>query len=215
MISAHRAETPKEAWEQLVAGNTRFIAGEPAHPRQDVDHRDDLAAGQKPFATLFGCADSRLSAEIIFDLGLGDLFVVRNAGQTISQSVVGSLEYAVSNLGVHLILVLAHDDCGAIRIAMDSRLDDANPLPPNIRAITDAIQPAIDRVLLTNATSNVSEIFIDDVGAEHLRDTIAELLSQSELVGDAVANGSLGIVGATYNLREGHVIPSIVFGDID
>ena len=215
MISTHRAETPKEAWEQLLAGNTRFIAGQPAHPRQDVDHRDDLAAGQKPFATLFGCADSRLSAEIIFDLGLGDLFVVRNAGQTISQSVVGSLEYAVSNLGVHLILVLAHDDCGAVRIAMDSRLDDASPLPPNIRAITDAIQPAIDRVLLTNSTSNVSEIFIDDVGAEHLRDTIAELLAQSELVGDAVADGSLGIVGATYNLREGHVIPSIVFGDMD
>jgi len=215
MISAHRAETPKEAWEQLLAGNTRFIAGQPAHPRQDVDHRDDLAAGQKPFATLFGCADSRLSAEIIFDLGLGDLFVVRNAGQTISQSVVGSLEYAVSSLGVHLILILAHDDCGAIRIAMDSRLDGARPLPPNIRAITDAIQPAIERVLSANATSDVRDIFIDDVGAEHLRDTIAELLSQSELVGDAVANGSLGIVGATYNLREGHVIPSIVFGDMD
>jgi carbonic anhydrase len=215
LISTHRAETPKEAWEQLLAGNTRFIAGQPAHPRQDVDHRDDLAAGQKPFATLFGCADSRLSAEIIFDLGLGDLFVVRNAGQTISQSVVGSLEYAVSSLGVQLILILAHDDCGAIRIAMDSRLDGARPLPPNIRAITDAIQPAIERVLSANATSDVRDIFIDDVGAEHLRDTIAELLSQSELVGDAVANGSLGIVGATYNLREGHVIPSIVFGDMD
>ena len=98
---------------------------------------------------------------------------------------------------------------------MDSRLDEAQPLPSNIRAITDAIQPAIDRVLLANATSDINEIFIDDVGKEHLRDTISELLSQSELVGDAVANGSLGIVGATYNLREGHVIPSIVFGDID
>ncbi len=215
MISAHRAETPREAWEQLILGNKRFISGEPAHPRQDVDHRDELAAGQRPFATLFGCSDSRLSAEIIFDLGLGDLFVVRNAGQTISQSVVGSLEYAVSNLGVHLILVLAHDDCGAVRIAMDSRLDEAQPLPSNIRAITDAIQPAIDRVLLANATSDINEIFIDDVGKEHLRDTISELLSQSELVGDAVANGSLGIVGATYNLREGRVTPSIVFGDID
>ena len=215
MNSAHRAETPREAWEQLILGNKRFISGEPAHPRQDVDHRDELAAGQRPFATLFGCSDSRLSAEIIFDLGLGDLFVVRNAGQTISQSVVGSLEYAVSNLGVHLILVLAHDDCGAVRIAMDSRLDEAQPLPSNIRAITDAIQPAIDRVLLANATSDINEIFIDDVGKEHLRDTISELLSQSELVGDAVANGSLGIVGATYNLREGRVTPSIVFGDID
>jgi carbonic anhydrase len=116
---------------------------------------------------------------------------------------------------VNLILVLAHDDCGAVRAAIDSRKPDSTPLPVNIRSITDAIQPAIDRVLLANATSDINEIFIDDVGEEHLRDTIAELLSHSELVGDAVANGSLGIVGATYNLREGHVIPSIIFGDID
>ena len=214
-MSAQRPETPRDAWQQLVAGNGRFISGTLAHPRQDVDRRDALADGQRPFAALFGCADSRLSAEIIFDLGLGDLFVVRNAGQTISQSVVGSLEYAVSVLGVSLILVLAHDDCGAVRAAIDSRKPDATPLPVNIRSITDAIQPAIDRVLLANASSDVNEIAVDAVGEEHLRDTIAELLSQSELVGDAVANGSLGIVGATYNLREGHVIPSIVFGDID
>lgn len=207
--------TPREAWAQLVAGNDRFIAGTPAHPRQDVDHRDALAQGQKPFAALFGCADSRLSAEIIFDLGLGDLFVVRNAGQTISQSVVGSLEYAVNALGVHLILVLAHDECGAVRAAIDSRQPDATPLPVNIRAITDAIQPAIDRVLLANATQNIDEIHIDDVGEEHLRDTISELLTQSELVGEAIANGTVGIVGATYNLREGRVTPSIVFGDIE
>ena len=207
--------TPREAWSQLVAGNDRFIAGKPAHPRQDVDHRDALAGGQRPFAALFGCADSRLSAEIIFDLGLGDLFVVRNAGQTISQSVIGSLEYAVNTLGVHLILVLAHDECGAVRAAIDSRRPDAVPLPVNIRAITDTIQPAIDRVLLARATSNIDEIHIDDVGEEHLRDTISELLTGSELVGEAIANGSLGIVGATYNLREGRVTPSIVFGDID
>lgn len=215
MVTTARADTPRAAWNQLVAGNDRFITGNPAHPRQDVDHRDELAAGQRPFATLFGCADSRLSAEIIFDLGLGDLFVVRNAGQTISQSVVGSLEYSVSNLGVHLILVLAHDECGAVRIAMESRRDDAAPLPPNIRAITDTIQPAIDRVLLANATSDIDDINIDAVGEEHLRDTIAELLAQSELVSEAIANGTLGIVGATYNLREGRVTPSIIFGNIE
>lgn len=212
---AHLPETPREAWAQLLAGNERFIAGTPAHPRQDVDHRDSLAAGQKPFAALFGCADSRLSAEIIFDLGLGDLFVVRNAGQTISQSVIGSLEYAVASLGVHLILVLAHDECGAVRAAIDSRLPDAPMLPVNIRAITDTIQPAINRVLLANATTEVADIHIDDVGEEHLRDTISELLTQSELVSEAIANGSLGIVGATYSLREGHVKPSIIFGDLD
>lgn len=214
-MTENRPATPRDAWKHLVAGNGRFISGTLAHPRQDVDRRDALADGQRPFAALFGCADSRLSAEIIFDLGLGDVFVVRNAGQTISQSVIGSLEYAVSALGVSLILVLAHDNCGAVRAAIESRHPDATPLPVNIRSITDAIQPAIDRVLLANGTNDVDQIAVDDVGKEHLRETIAELLSNSELTGDAVANGSLGIVGATYNLREGHVIPSIVFGDID
>ena len=214
-MSSTQPSNPREAWSQLVAGNNRFVAGTPAHPRQDVDRRDSLAQGQRPFAALFGCADSRLSAEIIFDLGLGDLFVVRNAGQTISQSVIGSLEYAVSALGVNLIVVLAHDECGAVRAAMDSRQPDATPLPVNIRVITDAIQPAIDRVLLANATQNIDDIHIDNVGEEHLRDTISELLTQSELVSEAVANGTVGIVGATYILREGSVTPSLVFGDIE
>jgi carbonic anhydrase len=191
------------------------VAGTPAHPRQNVEHRDSLSEGQQPFAALFGCADSRISAEIIFDVGLGDLFVVRNAGQTISPSVIGSLEYAVNALGSKLIVVLAHDNCGAVRAAFDSRQPDATPLPVNIRSITDAIQPAIDRVLLANGTSNVDDIQIDDVGEEHLRDTIAELLTHSELLAEAVADGSLGIVGATYILREGRVTPSLVFGDIE
>ncbi len=214
-MSSTQPSNPREAWSQLVAGNDRFVAGTPAHPRQDVEHRDSLAQGQRPFAALFGCADSRLSAEIIFDVGLGDLFVVRNAGQTISQSVIGSLEYAVNALGVNLIVVLAHDECGAVRAAIDSRHPEATPLPVNIRSITDAIQPAIDRVLLANATQNIDDIHIDDVGKEHLRDTISELLTQSELVSEAIANGTVGIVGATYILREGRITPSLVFGDIE
>ncbi len=172
-------------------------------------------SGQQPFAALFGCADSRISAELIFDVGLGDLFVVRNAGQTISQSTIGSLEYAVHRLGVHLIVVLAHDDCGAVREAIDSRRPDATPLPVNIRAITDTIQPAIDRVMLSLATTEVDKLDSSVVGEEHLRDTISELLTHSELVGEAVAEGSVGIVGATYKLREGRVNPSIVFGTIE
>jgi carbonic anhydrase len=207
--------TPRDTWRLLREGNDRFVNGTPAHPNQDVSHRDSVADGQTPYAALFGCSDSRLGAEIIFDAGLGDLFVVRNAGQTISQSVVGSLEYAVSTLKTHLILVLAHDKCGAVTAAVDSRREDAALLPPNIRALTDTIQPAIDRVLLNNATTDVNDINVDDVGAEHLRDTIAELLATSELISEAVAVGDVAIVGATYNLREGHVVPSVVIGDIN
>lgn len=199
----------------MRAGNDRFVKGTPAHPNQDMNHRDSVADGQTSYAALFGCSDSRLGAEIIFDVGLGELFVVRNAGQTISQSVVGSLEYAVAALKVHLILVLAHDNCGAVQAAVDSRRPDAVMLPVNIKVLTDTIQPAIDRVLLNNATTDVDEINIDAVGEEHLRDTIAELLGTSELIAEAIATGDLAIVGATYNLREGHVIPSVVLGDIE
>ncbi|MET0303520.1 MAG: carbonic anhydrase, partial [Microbacteriaceae bacterium] len=103
----------------MVRGNDRFVAGEPRHPRQDVERRTATAQLQTPHAALFGCSDSRLAAEIIFDKGLGDLFVVRNAGQVISDSVVGSLEYAVAVLNVPLILVLGHDECGAVKAAID------------------------------------------------------------------------------------------------
>ena len=118
--SANLAKTPQQAWDEMLAGNQRFVTGTLAHPRQDIDHREVLAAAQLPFAALFGCSDSRLSAEIIFDVGLGDLFVVRNAGQVIAKSILGSLEYAVEVLQVPLIIVLGHDDCGAIKATIDS-----------------------------------------------------------------------------------------------
>jgi hypothetical protein len=93
-------QAPADVWAEMVEGNARFVAGTPQHPRQDVERRAALAHVQRPVAALFGCSDSRLAAEIIFDKGLGDLFVVRNAGQIISDSVLGSLEYAVAVLGV-------------------------------------------------------------------------------------------------------------------
>ena len=207
--------TPRDAWQLIREGNARFVSGSPQHPNQDGAHRDTVAEGQTPYAALFGCSDSRLGAEIIFDAGLGDLFVVRNAGQTISQSVVGSLEYAVAVLNVQLILVLAHDSCGAVKAAVNSRREDAEQLPPNIKALTDTIQPAINRVMISHATTNIDDINVDEVGEEHLRDTIGELLGTSELIAEAVAAGAIAVVGATYNLREGHVVPSVVIGDIE
>jgi carbonic anhydrase len=207
--------TPRDAWKLLTDGNLRFVSGSPAHPNQDGAHRDTVADGQTPYAALFGCSDSRLGAEIIFDVGLGELFVVRNAGQTISQSVTGSLEYAVAVLKVNLILVLAHDSCGAVKAAVDSRRELAAPLPANIKALTDTIQPAINRVMISYATTNIDDISVDEVGEEHLRDTIGELLGTSELIAEAVAAGEVAVVGATYNLKEGHVVPSVVIGDIE
>ncbi|CAN5195713.1 carbonic anhydrase [soil metagenome] len=203
--------TPSQAWQEMLRGNERFIEGAPQHPRQDVERREELAFKQEPDAALFGCSDSRLAAEIIFDKGIGDLFVVRNAGQVISDSVVGSLEYAVSVLGVPLIVVLGHDECGAVRAAIDSVGKDAPALPPHIASLVSKIVPAVKRV---SAAQPDHAIDSHDVGREHLRDTIAELLASSELITDAIAAGTLAIVGANYRLREGRAVPDVVVGQI-
>ena len=202
--------TPAQVWREMVRGNERFVAGEPQHPRQDVEHREQLALAQAPHAALFGCSDSRLAAEIIFDKGLGDLFVVRNAGQVISESVVGSLEYAVAVLDVPLIVVLGHDACGAVRAAIDSVGPDAPPLPPHIARLIEPIVPAVRRVPAEGDGPDAME-----VGREHLRDTVAELLQSSELISDAVAAGTLAVVGANYRLAEGKVVPDVILGSVD
>lgn len=197
--------TPADVWREMVRGNERFVAGEPQHPRQDVERRSELAGGQEPHAALFGCSDSRLAAEIIFDKGLGDLFVVRNAGQVISDSVIGSLEYAVAVLRVPLILVLGHDACGAVQAAIDQAGADAPALPVHIRSLIAPIAPAVARVPGHDPS---------EVGREHLRDTVAELLEQSELISDAVAAGTLAVVGANYRLDEGRVVPDVIVGTV-
>lgn len=212
--------TPAQAWAEMVRGNERFVTGAPAHPRQDVDRRAEIVDAQNPTSALFGCSDSRLAAEIIFDKGLGDLFVVRNAGQIISDSVVGSLEYAVGVLNVPLIVVLGHDNCGAVRGAIDMLGKDSTPLPPHIESLVSRIVPAIRRVagkaglFAPDGTLNPQAVDALEVGREHLRDTIAELMESSELITQAIADGNLAIVGANYRLGQGRVQPDVVVGDI-
>lgn len=212
MTPTETRRTPGEVWGEMLRGNARFVAGEPQHPRQDVERRAELAGGQRPDAALFGCSDSRLAAEIIFDKGLGDLFVVRNAGQVSSDSVVGSLEYAVAVLEVPLIVVLAHDACGAVGAAIESTTPDAPNLPPHIWRQIAPIVPAVRRVL--RSASPAGTVDPAEVGREHLRGTVAELLHSSELISDAVAAGTLAIVGANYRLGEGTAIPEIIVGDV-
>ena len=204
--------TPSQAWQEMLRGNDRFVAGVPSHPRQDVERRTELANAQFPHAALFGCSDSRLAAEIIFDKGIGDLFVVRNAGQVISDSVIGSLEYAVSVLNVPLIVVLGHDECGAVRAAIDSQGVDAPRLPPHIASLISKIVPAVKRVVAD--TPPTIRIDSHKVGREHLRDTIAELLASSELISDAIAAGTLAVVGANYRLLEGRAVPDMIVGAV-
>jgi carbonic anhydrase len=206
--------SPAKVWQEMVRGNERFVSGAPLHPRQDVERREQLAFKQSPDAALFGCSDSRLAAEIIFDKGIGDLFVVRNAGQIISDSVIGSLEYAVGVLDVPLIVVLGHDECGAVLAAIDSQGPDATPLPPHITSLISKIIPAVRRVGRSAGVLDPGSIDSQEVGREHLRDTIAELLEASELISDAIAAGTLAVVGANYRLLEGRAVPDVIVGSV-
>jgi carbonic anhydrase len=195
-----------EAWRRLADGNHRFIADRPEHPRQDADRRAELADGQKPVAVMLGCSDSRVAAEVLFDQGLGDLFVIRNAGQIASASAIASIEYAVAVLGVPLVVVLAHDRCGAVQAAIDAAGPDAPLLPPLIAAHIDRIRPAVE------AAPDVDPA---TVGEAHLQATVAALLAESELLAAAVADGSVDVVGANYRLAEGRVERRFAVGGTD
>ncbi len=209
-------KTPADTWRELRAGNARFVAGTPQHPRQDVERRASLTETQRPLVTIFGCSDSRLAAEIIFDVGLGDAFVVRNAGQVVTPSALGSLEYAVGILQVPLIIVLAHDGCGAVRAAIDSQGPEAAPLPHNIAGLVDKIVPAVRKVTGGEQSQPIDPAHVDAgfVGREHLRNTVAELVASSEMISDAIAAGTLAVVGANYRLLEGRVETDVVVGAV-
>jgi carbonic anhydrase len=199
LTKSNRPQTPAEAWAAILEGNQRFVTDKPAHVRQDFGLRQELAKEQKPFAALFGCADSRLSAEIIFDVGLGDLFVVRNAGQVIAETILGSLEYAVEVLGVPLILVLGHDECGAIRATMNSTEGQPMPKGEFIHNLVERITPTV----LAAKANGLNEI--DEITAVHIKHTIDELIARSTLIAERIESGKLAVVGANYKLALGEI----------
>ncbi len=203
-----RPQTGKDAWKLLLDGNQNFVHGTPAHPRQDADVRRAIANKQTPFAALFGCSDSRLAAEMIFDVGLGDLFVVRNAGQVIAETILGSLEFAVEVLKVPLILVLGHDECGAVRATMDAAAGKLQVEGEFIHKLVDRIMPTVERSHAAGDTS------IDDITARHVADTIEELLESSNVISNAVKTGKLAVVGANYKLELGDIHMVVSHGDL-
>jgi carbonic anhydrase len=199
--------SPLTAWKALKEGNERFVAGTPEHPSQSVEHRASLAAVQKPTAVVFGCADSRVAAEIIFDQGLGDMFVVRTAGHVIDSSVLGSLEYAVTVLDVPLIVVLGHDSCGAVEATL-AALDDGAVPGGYVRDVVERVTPSIllgRRLGLTR---------VDEFEAYHVRETGAQMLARSAAIADRVASGGLAIIGLTYHLADGRIVLRDFIGDI-
>ena len=188
--------TPAQAWLRLQEGNARFINSQSSHPNQDASRRTALVDQQNPFAVIFGCSDSRLAAEIIFDLGLGDIFVVRTAGQVIDDAVLGSLEYSVGILDVPLIVVLGHDNCGAITATMNAI--DTGTMPTGfLRDLVERITPSV----LTARRNGHEDI--NSTSVEHVRQTAQRLIDNSRVVSDAVQRGSTAVVGVAYRLEEG------------
>ncbi|MFF3135362.1 carbonic anhydrase [Streptomyces mirabilis] len=188
--------TPSEALNLLLAGNERFVAGSPQHPNQDAARRAATAPGQRPFAVLFGCSDSRLAAEIIFDRGLGDLFVVRTAGHVAGPEVLGSIEYGVSILDCPLVIVLGHDSCGAVA-ATRAALTDGLGATGYVRDVVERVTPS---VLAARAAGLTQE---DDIIAEHIRHTVDLLLDRSRVLADQVTTGRTAVVGLSYRLADG------------
>jgi len=199
--------SPAKAWKALKEGNERFVAGHPEHPSQSIEHRASLAVAQRPTAVVFGCADSRVAAEIIFDQGLGDMFVVRTAGHVIDAAVLGSIEYAVGVLRVPLIVVLGHDSCGAVKATLDA-LDEGRVPGGFVRDVVERVTPSI----ILGRRDGLTRV--DEFEARHVIETGAQLLSRSTAIGEGVEAGEVAIVGVTYHLADGRIVLREHLGDI-
>ncbi|GAA2271886.1 carbonic anhydrase [Streptomyces atrovirens] len=196
MTEKIQTPTPRDAFELLMAGNQRFVAGTPEHPNQDAVRRTETAPSQKPFAVLFGCSDSRLAAEIIFDRGLGDLFVVRTAGHVAGTEVLGSIEFGAAVLNAPLVVVLGHDSCGAVAAAC-SALQDGQTPGGFVRDVVERVTPS---VLAARAAGRESA---EEILAEHIEHTVDLLLERSHVLAERAADGRLGVVGLSYRLADG------------
>ncbi|WP_024800303.1 carbonic anhydrase [Nocardia sp. BMG51109] len=198
---------PISSWKSLRDGNDRFVDGVLQHPGQGADDRARLVNGQQPSAILFGCGDSRVAAEIIFDRGLGDMFVVRTAGHVVDSSVLGSIEYGVEVLGVPLIVVLGHDSCGAVRATIDA-LDGGDVPGGFIRSVVERVTPSILMGRRDGLTT------VDELEARHVVETSRLLVQRSPIIAERVASGECAIAGVTYKLADGRAQLRGVVGDI-
>jgi carbonic anhydrase len=190
--------TPDGALRRLLAGNRRFYTGHLRHPHQSLADLRELAAGQHPFAITIGCADSRVSPEVIFDQGLGDIFDNRVAGNIVDDLLLGSIEFAVEEFGCPLIVVLGHERCGAISATIDALRSGATA-PGHIGTIVEALRPVVQPLL--DRPGNVTEQAV----VANVRAQAAALATRSELIAEHLHAGELKIVGARYDLDDGRI----------
>jgi carbonic anhydrase len=198
-LAADLLMSADSALARMKAGNARFAAGTPCHPGQTTDRRAELAGGQHPFAQVLSCADSRVPPELVFDQGLGDLFVVRSAGQAVDQAVLGSIQYAVAVLKTPLLVVLGHKKCGAVEATVNAVAKGAAPSGTDIDALVAAIRPAVDA-----AEDDGSDDLLDTSVSKNV-DRIVEELQAAEVLAPAVKRRELTVLGAVYDLASGTV----------
>jgi len=190
---------PEEALARLKAGAARFTSGGVVRPDQDVAYRAALAAGQHPFAAILSCADSRVPPEIVFDQGLGDLFVARTAGQVVDHAVLGSIQYGIAELKIPLLVVLGHEKCGAVKATIEAVEKKSAVSGTDIDALVAAIKPAVEEEEEAGASDLVDAVVRRNAA------NIVVALGKKPILGEAVAAGSLQIVAARYDLDAGTV----------
>ena len=193
---------PDDVMQRLLEGNQRFVKGDLAHPGRKPDDFGPLAGGQRPVAVIVGCSDSRVPPEILFDQGIGDLFVVRIAGNVVEgagPSVKGSIEYAVAELSVPLIVVLGHSQCGAVKAAI-KHLDAHDTLPGGIKDLVALIKPSVAR------SKNMPGDPLENAIKANVQTGVQRLTTLTPILAPRVKKGTLKVVGATYELRDGSVM---------
>ena len=180
--------------QKLLEGNKRFCHAKQTHPNQDGERRLELGKGQKPFAVIVGCSDSRVSPEIIFDQGLGDLFIIRVAGNIVDDIALGSVEYAVEHLGTRLVVVLGHSKCGAVTATLQG-----GHAPGHVRSIVEAIKPSIDKA------KDLPGDLTDNTIRMNARRVADEIRVSQPILAEMVASGKIAVVSAYYDLDSGEV----------
>jgi carbonic anhydrase len=192
-----------EALDRLREGNKRFVANQTA-TLSNPSRRAELVAGQEPFAIILGCSDSRVPAEMVFDQGFGDLFVIRVAGNVVAPSQVGSVEFAAARFGTRLVVVMGHSQCGAIVATLEDVLGRASNQSRNLRSIVDRVRPSVETLLSGGRHGNPEDLIRDAVRANVLA-SVDHLRHGSELLERLVREGGLSVIGAEYSLESGIV----------
>lgn len=194
-----------EALKRLQEGNGRFVADARSRSlRTTQAERSQLVDGQSPFAIILGCSDSRVPAELIFDQGLGDLFVIRVAGNIVAPSLIGSIEFAAEAFGTRLVVVLGHTSCGAVQATLDELERDSESRSPNLRAIVDYIRPSVAELLATDLRRD-REALVHHAVRANIRASANHLRHGSQILEQLRQNDGLRVVGAEYSLATGVV----------